>query len=604
MINLEAVVEIDNTKCVNCHACISHCPVKMCNDGSNNVIDLNENMCIGCGMCIDICTHGARKQKDDAARFFEDIKRNKNMIAIAAPAVAANFPNKYLNLNGFLKSLGIQAVFDVGFGAELTVESYLHHIKTAKPKCVISQPCPAIVDYIQIYHPELMKYLAPADSPMLHTVRMIREYYPQYANCKIMVVSPCLAKKREFVETGLDVYNVLIKSFDNYFKEHKIKLDSFPATDYDNPPAERGILFSTPGGLLRTIERENPSILKVSRKIEGVTHVYDYLSHLNSEIQSSNAPLLIDCLNCYEGCNCGTGALNTNKKVDEIENYVEKRNSDMQAHYKTNKKGLAKIIGKRNFRNTLKKYWKVGLYERKYKDLSSNNNIRKPSASELERVYHTMHKYSSDDFYNCSACGYGSCEKMAIAIYNNLNLPKNCHFYHMSTNLNSIRDNEMAVVKEINSQIEIINGKTAVLEAMTADLKKEFDILIDEVDVNFTKVLDEFAGLVSSIKSISGQTNIIALNAAIEAARAGEFGRGFAVVSTEVRKLAQSSSEEADKILPYLKNIREIIDDINEKMNITFSDLAKINDTTADVSTALTEISETTANLGKMEINL
>ena len=63
MRRLAPVIGIDKDKCVNCHACITDCPVKFCNDGSEdfvNYIKIDHNMCIGCGTCLKACTHDAR----------------------------------------------------------------------------------------------------------------------------------------------------------------------------------------------------------------------------------------------------------------------------------------------------------------------------------------------------------------------------------------------------------------------------------------------------------------------------------------------------------------------------------------------------------------
>jgi len=63
--------------------------------------------------------------------------------------------------------------------------------------------------------------------------------------------------------------------------------------------------------------------------------------------------------------------------------------------------------------------------------------------------------------------------------------------------------------------------------------------------------------IVEDISGIAEQTNLLALNAAIEAARAGEQGRGFAVVAEEVRKLAASSQESAEKIKQRITSIQD-----------------------------------------------
>ncbi|MHC1703306.1 MAG: [Fe-Fe] hydrogenase large subunit C-terminal domain-containing protein [Tenuifilaceae bacterium] len=425
---LAKLINVDKDKCVNCHQCIAACSTKFANNGSGDYVEMNDDLCIGCGECLKACTHEARTFIDDFDLFIEAITKKQKIVAVVAPAVAASFPNQYLNLNGWLKTLGVSAFFDVSFGAELTIKSYLDYIQKKNPKTVISQPCPAIVNYMQIYLPELLPHLAPADSPMMHAMKMVKEFYPEFKNHKMLIVSPCVAKKREFDEVGIGDFNVTIHSIQKYLSENNINLKKYPEVDFDNDKAERAVLFSTPGGLLMTAEREVPEIRNKTRKIEGPHVVYKYFDKFSDQIKHNRTPLLVDCLNCDLGCNGGTGTNMKDASPDELEFLIEERKVKMQSEYKTNTndpenhKKLTKVINK---------YWKPGLYDRKYLNHSKKfkDRIKTPDEKSLKKIYASMHKYSDEDIINCASCGYNSCEMMATAIHNNLNRIENCHFF-------------------------------------------------------------------------------------------------------------------------------------------------------------------------------
>jgi iron only hydrogenase large subunit-like protein len=638
--NLAPVIKIDENKCINCYACITACPVKLCMDGSGEKLLINHNLCIGCGSCIHVCTHHARDYIDDTEAFFQDLKKGDRIIAVAAPAIASFFPQRFLNFNGYLKSLGVEAVFDVSFGAELTVISYLDHINSHNPRTVIAQPCPAIVSFIQIYSPKLLPYLAPADSPMLHTIKLAKEYFPQYKNHKVAVISPCIAKKREFSETGLGDYNVTMLSLKKALEAQRVDISSFPEVAYEGPHPERAVGFSSPGGLMDTAERFLPGIRRKTNKIEGPHTIYPYLEEiaelLDTDVELS---LLIDCLNCEKGCNGGPGTGNWEKPTPVLENPIRKRRAKLEEYHRP-KKGEWVYT---KYHKLLDQYWKKNLYNRSYQDLSGNNNIKIPSEDELKKIYASLRKYEDKDIYNCTSCGYGKCKLMATAIFNNLNKPQNCSHYILS-----LLKEEMALEELYNQLTEHISRATLLIEGINkqvhdldasissqsiaaeessvktgkmigslkdlSDISRKEQESIQELIHNtgrgqesmritiqsvkdISQSVDGISQAIQIISSIAANTNLLSMNAAIEAAHAGDAGRGFAVVANEIRRLSESTRENSRNISQTLKSIIDGIAITSKQSGDTDSRITEMSTEINGVAQTINELIKTLSEL-------
>lgn len=115
---------------------------------------------------------------------------------------------------------------------------------------------------------------------------------------------------------------------------------------------------------------------------------------------------------------------------------------------------------------------------------------------------------------------------------------------------------QAAIVQESS---QLMSEKMRNMQQSSARMDAGIATISDRIQ-KVNEVVDRVSQIVSVIEDISGQTNLLSLNASIEAARAGDAGRGFAVVAEEIRVLSDNTSEQ-------LENIKNIISELIRECN-------------------------------------
>jgi len=244
---------------------------------------------------------------------------------------------------------------------------------------------------IQEYYPKALKYLAPVDSPMVAHAKMLKKQHPE---AKIVFIGPCIAKKREAVESEI-IDNVLtFEDVTQFFEERHIHLDEITSVSLDRKNGAPNLAkeYPIPQGIINSfpVLPEGYEYIAVDgpkKCVEALKNI-EHLDHVVMEIN-----LCVDA--CVNGP-CSLVKDGSTKATADIRKYVSKEKRTM-----------------------------TGKHDETPLDINLTTNhprLRSHSlaASErdIEAILRKTGKMKPEDELNCGSCGYATCREKAWAVYN------------------------------------------------------------------------------------------------------------------------------------------------------------------------------------------
>ncbi|MEK4427029.1 methyl-accepting chemotaxis protein [Solibacillus sp. FSL K6-1523] len=170
-----------------------------------------------------------------------------------------------------------------------------------------------------------------------------------------------------------------------------------------------------------------------------------------------------------------------------------------------------------------------------------------------------------------------------------------------STIIEQLNTSRMASYETTREALQGISVMTNTVEQMNSVVKSAEQM--KQVVEKLENRSSEIEKTLQLITEIAAQTNLLALNAAIEAARAGEYGKGFAIVAAEVRKLADTSNQYAMGISEVITGLRQDTENLSKEMEMTENNMItgvnKVNESNEIFNTIYERVEEVGQLLGQ-----
>ena len=338
---------IDEDKCVNCGLCMQNCPyhaiIKIpvpCEEACPvGAISKNENgkeridydKCIFCGNCMRECPFGAMMDKSQLVDVLKHIMAGKKVVAMYAPAIAAQFRAAPGQLESALLKAGFGRVWEVAIGADICADKEAHEFEERMKngeKLMTTSCCSAYVRAVRIHVPELAPCISDTRSPMHYTAELAKKEDP---DCISVFIGPCLAKRREGFDDELVDYVLSVEEIGALFIAREIDVAKEPVAELKTIPTASARNFAITGGVAESVKirLKDPSILRPAvingLNKAGMKQLASYGKIQAGAVQQTETdPNLVEVMACEGGCIAGPGVV-TNPKVAAIQlkKYVE-----------------------------------------------------------------------------------------------------------------------------------------------------------------------------------------------------------------------------------------------------------------------------------------
>ncbi len=431
-------------RCRVCYTCVRECPAKAIRivAGQAEVI---QDRCIGCGNCVRVCSQNAKEVIGAGEAVKALLDDHAPVAACVAPSFPAEFRERIFEKNpgllaGMLKALGFDYVIAVAFGADLVAKKYHQIFESSKRHHLISTACPAVVSYVEKYHPGLLPHLAPIMSPMLACGLVVKDRYG--ADVRTVFIGPCIAKKEEarrHKNKGAIDEVLTFSELRSLFHERHIDPERITPSDFDAPRPGTGVIFPVSQGLVQTAGLtadllENKIVTEDGNK--GFVEALKEYANKDLDVE------LLDIL-CCNGCIMGPGMTIKSTK------YVS------QARVTAYARDYHKKMDHEAWRDNLAEYETMDLTVNFHVD---DKRLPVPTKAELRKILTRMGKNLPEDELNCGACGYETCIEHAIAIHKGLAENEMCLPYTI--------DKLKMTAKELSSSLtELSSTQRALMQS-------------------------------------------------------------------------------------------------------------------------------------------